>query len=272
MLEKIYNTPYGEIHYWVSASSKSRPWLIFLPGLTADHHLFDQQISGLNQKFNCFVWDAPAHGLSRPFDLKFSMDNIAEYLHDILTTEQIQTPILIGQSLGGYISQVYIALYPNTVSGFVSIDSCPVDRSYYTGMELWFMKHTKWMYLSIPWKWLIKWGCEGTAKTEYGRTLMKKTMEAYEKKEYCLLADHGYRILAQAVLNSRGCPISCPTLLLCGEKDAAGSARRYNRNWTKKEAHPLIWVPNAGHNANTDAAEFVNNKIESFGFSVYADR
>ena len=264
MNEKIFATPYGEIHYWIKSVDADSPWLIFLPGLTADHHLFDKQIDDLDGKYNCFTWDSPAHGLSRPFLLQFSLENIANYLHDILEKESIRMPLLIGQSFGGYISQMYVELFPDEVSGFISIDSCSLQRKYYSNWELALLKHTKWMYLSIPWKLLIKWGANGTATTEYGRHLMKQTMESYEKREYCELADHGYRIFAEAVEANRSYELKCSTLLLCGEKDAAGSAKDYNRRWKEQDGYTLIWLEGAGHNSNTDVPEKVNRIIEEF--------
>ena len=51
-------------------------------------------------------------------------------------------------------------------------------------------------------------------------------------------------------------------LLICGEKDRAGSTIRYNKAWHKKTGLPLIWIKNAGHNANTDDPETVNHWIE----------
>lgn len=262
--EKIYKTPYGSIHYWISPACAGSPWLIFLPGLTADHHLFDKQLEGLGKSFGCFVWDAPAHGLSRPFELQFSMDDMARWLHDILQTERICRPILIGQSMGGYISQAYMELFPGSAAGFVSIDSCPLKKAYYSGWELAWLKHTKGMYRSIPWRLLVKWGAAGTAASEYGRMLMRRTIKAYEKAEYCALAGHGFRILAEAVEADREYGRNCPTLLLCGEKDMAGAARRYNVKWAKREGLALIWLAGAGHNSNTDAPERVNRIIEEF--------
>lgn len=42
MLEKQYRTRCGVIHYWISKKKDSEVTLVFLPGLTADHHLFDR--------------------------------------------------------------------------------------------------------------------------------------------------------------------------------------------------------------------------------------
>lgn len=262
--EKILQTGKGAVHYWVTPGKQERPWLVFLPGLTADHHLFDKQISFFGREYPCLAWDAPAHAASRPFPLTFSMDDMSKYLHAILEAEGIEQPVLIGQSLGGYIAQCYLALYPGTVSGFVSIDSAPLSRKYFSSWELAALKHTKGMYAAIPWKLLLKWGIYGTSQTPYGRELMEKTWAVYNREEYIDLADHGFRILAEAAEARPEYRIDCPALLLCGEKDAAGSAKSYNRRWAKTENLRLVWLKGAGHNSNTDVPEEVNRLILEF--------
>ena len=263
-IQKSFKTDMGNICYWTSCVKQHGKWLVFLPGLSADHHLFERQIEALSETYNCFVWDAPAHGMSRPFEKKFTMKDLAKYLNDIFETEGIVRPVFIGQSLGGYIAQVYMEQYPDTVSGFISIDSCPMKRKYYTWWELALLKRTKWMYLSIPWKLLFLWGIVGTATTDYGRQVMERAWSAYDKIEFCELADFGYRILAEAVEEDLPYEISCPALLLCGEKDMAGSAKRYNREWSRQDGLPLVWLKGAGHNSNTDAPEEVNRLIDEF--------
>lgn len=262
--ERRFHTMHGDIRYWVNRAPEDRPWLVFLPGLTADHRLFDKQLPYFAETYSCLVWDAPAHAASRPFALAFSIEDLARWLHEIFQTEGITRPVLIGQSLGGYISQVYLDCYPDGAAGFVSIDSCSLSRKYYARWELESLKHTEGMYRSIPWNLLRVWGANGTAQSEYGRQMMRKMIDSYEKREYCALAGHGFRIVAEAVEAKPEYRIPCPTLLLCGEHDGAGFTKRYNREWTRQDGHPLIWVQHAGHNSNTDDPEFVNRKIEEF--------
>lgn len=53
MQEKLYPTPCGEIHYWVNRDCGPEAiTLVFLPGLTADHRLFDKQIACFEGKYN----------------------------------------------------------------------------------------------------------------------------------------------------------------------------------------------------------------------------
>ena len=61
MTENSYKTPYGCIHYFVNIIDKQKITLVFLPGLTADHRLFEKQIDYFEKKQNVFVWDAPSH-------------------------------------------------------------------------------------------------------------------------------------------------------------------------------------------------------------------
>ena len=80
MLERSYQTRQGTIRYWVSAPGPRGTALVFLPGLTADHRLFQMQFSFFASHRPLLVWDAPGHGASRPFALDFSLMEQAEWL------------------------------------------------------------------------------------------------------------------------------------------------------------------------------------------------
>lgn len=76
----------------------------FLPGLTANHHLFNDQLEHFKEKANLLVWDPPSHGKSRPLDATRTIGQLAEWLNNLLESEGISNPVLVGQSMGGYIS------------------------------------------------------------------------------------------------------------------------------------------------------------------------
>jgi len=93
---------------------------------------------------------------------------------------------------------------------------------------------------------------------------MREMMDFYtcDKDRYCRLTGHGFRMLAQAIEDDLPYLISCPAVLVCGEKDLAGSAKSYNKRWAKKTGLSLRWIKDAGHNSNTDKPEKVNAIIE----------
>lgn len=267
MTEKTYATPCGTIHYWISEKKNDQqPTLIFLPGLTADHRLFDKQLSYFESTYQMFVWDAPGHAASWPFTFTFNLFDKAKWLDEILTAENIEHPVIIGQSMGGYVGQIYAELFPDKLKGFISIDSAPLQKSYVTNTELWLLKRMEPVYRHYPWKSLLKSGSNGVATSEYGRRLMRKMMLIYEgnQKRYAKIAGHGFRILAEAMEADLPYKLDCPALLICGEKDHAGSCIRYNKAWHKKTGIPIEWIKNAGHNSNTDCPGRVNHLIENF--------
>lgn len=266
MDEKGYSTDKGTIRYWVNDLKPDAVSLVLLPGLTADHRLFDKQVEYFEPRCNVFVWDAPGHAASRPFELSFSLVDKARWLHEILALEGIERPVLVGQSMGGYLSQMFMQQFPGEAAGFICIDSAPLKREYYTAAELWLLKRMAPVYKLYPHKALIRDGAKGCSTTEYGQALMRSFIETYDREEYCKLAGHGYRILAEAVELELPYEIDCPALLICGDKDAAGSTRRYNRMWTERTGLPLKWIENAGHNSNTDRPKEVNALIEEFAF------
>ena len=188
----------------------------------------------------------------------------AVWLHAILEREGLSRPVLIGQSMGGYVAQCFMEKFPGEAAGFISIDSAPLKRSYVTGAEIRLLKKTEPMYRVFPWKLLQKIGADGCAVTGYGKSLMRRFLDSYTKDEYCRLSGHGMKLLAEAMEADLPYVIDCPAVLICGEKDHAGSAKSYNRRWAKKEGLPLYRIKDAGHNANTDQPEEVNRIIRDF--------
>lgn len=267
MTEKEYAAPWGKIRYWTDGSrGNAGPALVFLPGLTADHRLFEKQLQAFAGKVPLLVWDPPGHGLSWPFALRFSLADEAAWLADILQKEGLKKPVLVGQSMGGYVAQALMEQFPGTLGGFISIDSAPLQRQYLSSAELWLLKRTEPLYRYYPWKALVRAGSEGCAVSPYGRRLMRQMMEVYsgDQERYARLAGHGFRIIAQAVEKDLPYQVDCPALLLCGEQDRAGAAKRYNRRWHERSGIPLIWIPQAGHNANADQPDLVNSLISQF--------
>jgi len=267
MIEKTFDTRCGAIHYWTNeGAAPSGAALVFLPGLTADHRLFDRQVGYFGDRRRVLVWDAPGHAASWPFDFSFDLMDKARWLDGILAREGIDAPVIVGQSMGGYVGQAYAQLFSDRLRGFIAIDSAPLQREYVTAAEIWLLKRMEPVYRRYPWRWLLRSGTNGVATTEYGRRLMRDMMMTYDgdQERYARLSGHGFRMLAEAMEADLPYALRCPALLICGERDRAGSCIRYNRAWHRKTCIPIEWIAGAGHNANADRPEIVNGLIEGF--------
>lgn len=259
MQQKQFNTDNGSIVYWISRC-QSENTLVFLHGLTADHTLFEKQLSYFVNRFNLFCWDAPAHGKSRPYtDFSYSLS--AENLKDILEKEQIKNAVFIGQSMGGYITQTYMKQYPNVIKGFVGIDTCPFGLSYYSKSDIWWLRQIEWMSMCFPHKLLIKSIAKSCTYTETAYQNMLAALQPYSKKELCHLMGIGY---AGFLEENCDLEITCPTVLLVGQYDKTGKVKQYCDAWHKKTQFALHTIPKAAHNSNFDNSEAVNQEIDIF--------
>ncbi len=260
MLRKTVADRFGTVVYYVSNDFEpSRSTLFFLHGLTADHTMFERQFQAFRDGFNIIAWDAPAHGESRPYE-KFTYGNAVEAMRKILEDLGVSKLVLIGQSMGGFISQAFILRYPETVKAFVAIDSAPYGDCY-SRSDMWWLRQVEWMSKLFPERLLKSAIAKQNAVSEFGRSNMAKMLNSYNKSELCRLMGIGY---AGFLEDNRPLEIPCPTLLLVGEKDRTGKVRAYNKMWAKRTGFPLIWIPNAAHNSNVDNPETVNEKIKEF--------
>lgn len=112
MTEKSYDTPCGSIHYWVSRAVEKAYTLVFLPGLTADHRLFERQLAYFAPRCPVLVWDAPGHGRSWPFRLDFTLMEKARWLEEILQREALPPPGIGRPVDGGICGSGFYAAVP----------------------------------------------------------------------------------------------------------------------------------------------------------------
>ena len=97
-----------------------------------------------------------------------------------LNQEKVTKPVIVGQSMGGYVGQAYAQLYPNRLTGLSPLTLAPLQRNYVTVVELWLLKRMEPVYAHYPWKLLLKSGTEGVATSDYGRNLMREMMLVYD--------------------------------------------------------------------------------------------
>lgn len=256
--EKSVTSNHGRTCYWTN-EIESDIAIVFLPGLSADHRLFEAQLLFFKDKFKVLVWDCPCHGKSRPYD-EFSYANVCNELDNILKTEGIDKAVFVGQSLGGMLSQYYIDQHPSQAAGFVSIDSAPFG-DYYSKSDLFWLSQLEWMCRMFPDKLLRSSMAKVCGATETAQKRMHDMLSCYKKKELCHLLYVGE---AAFIPENKNVNIPCKSILLLGDKDNVGKVKTYNKEWSKRTGFPLIMIPGAAHNANDDQPDKVNEILLNF--------
>lgn len=264
MEHKQITSQNGITHYWINNHrDRISRTIVFTHGLTANHTMFEKQVEYFIKKYTVIVWDVPMHGLSRPYN-NFTYFNAANELNSILKKEAIDNVVLVGMSMGGYLSQEFARLFPDKVGGFVALDTTPFGN-YYSKSDLWWLQKVAPMASWFPNNMLRNSIAKSSSKTEYAYKLMLKMLEPLNKSQIIEQIDIAYSVF---VKENKEVRFEFPVLLLLGEFDKTGKVFQYNQAWAKKTGYPLHIIKNAAHFSNADNPEQVNFEIDNFIGSI----
>jgi pimeloyl-ACP methyl ester carboxylesterase len=89
--------------------------VMMMHGFTEDRRIWDPVLSGIENKYKCVLPDLPGSGGSA-FNASLSkIKDFAEAIHAIMDSENIPDLVLIGHSMGGYISLAFAEKYPEKI-------------------------------------------------------------------------------------------------------------------------------------------------------------
>lgn len=250
----------GNVHYWIDKKEDDVDCIVFTHGLTADHTMFEKQIAFFSDKYTIVLWDVPMHGLSIPYQ-DFSYCDIAEILHFILQKENINKVVLIGMSMGGYISQHFAAIYPDMVKGFVALDTTPLGVQYYSKSDLWWLKQVAPMAKLFSTNILRKSIAKSISETDYSYQKMMSILKSLSKSDIIEQLKIAY---GKFTHENKNVMFQFPVLILVGDRDSTGKVNAYCKEWAKQTGYPLHLIKNAKHFANGDNPEQVNFEIQQF--------
>lgn len=105
----------------------SGPPVVFTHGFGDDLSTFDQQLAALAAYRTC-RWDLPGHGRSRPEPVPSTRASALAWLQAAIGAAGPGPAVLVGHSLGGYLSLCHTALDGPGVAGLVLVSTGPGFR------------------------------------------------------------------------------------------------------------------------------------------------
>jgi len=112
------------IHYRVEGKGTT---VVFLHGFMENLHMWDQHSEELSKEYQVICIDLPGHGQSDTWSDNHGMMFSTDSVHAVLQAEQVEKCIMIGHSMGGYISLAFAERYPNKLNGFGLFHSHPMS-------------------------------------------------------------------------------------------------------------------------------------------------
>lgn len=114
-IERVLETDEQKIFYRVIGSGKP---LFFIHGFGEDGSIWNTLIDVLKGQYQCIVPDLPGSGKSQMKKGSWTMEAFAEAIRTIFIHEDVKRSVLIGHSMGGYISLAFAQKYPKLLEGF----------------------------------------------------------------------------------------------------------------------------------------------------------
>ncbi|WP_185882845.1 alpha/beta fold hydrolase [Blattabacterium cuenoti] len=109
------------------------PVIIFLHGFMGSSKIWNDVFRIFSDQYKILSIDLPGHGKSKPISSKeqvYSMEYIANMVKQVIEKENIKKIILIGHSMGGYISLALAEKNPNIFLGLCLLHSTSKPDTY----------------------------------------------------------------------------------------------------------------------------------------------
>jgi pimeloyl-ACP methyl ester carboxylesterase len=104
----------AQIFYRITGNGKP---VILIHGFAEDGEIWNNQIEFLKNDFTLIIPDLPGTGKSELIE-DMSIEGMAESIKEIIIKENISQAIIIGHSMGGYITLAIAEKYPELISAF----------------------------------------------------------------------------------------------------------------------------------------------------------
>lgn len=112
------------LHYRTGGTGKA---IILIHGFGETNEIWNNQLQCLMPYYKVITPDLPGSGKSDALPTGHTIEDLAHCIHKIIETEQIENPLILGHSMGGYVTLAYLKLYNSAVIAAGLIHSTVFD-------------------------------------------------------------------------------------------------------------------------------------------------
>ena len=238
------------LHYTIYGSDRSRPPILLTHGFGASGAMWEPNLEALTVGRRVLTWDMRGHAQSEaPADPRAY--GVEQSLGDMLALLELlgaADAVLMGMSLGGYLSLAFLARHPERVRALVLVDTGPGFRREEPRAE---------------WNAYAERMAAGLERD--GLSALPARPEAGRHTDATGLINTARRVMAQHdahVIESLD-QIQVPTLVVVGADDA-NFIRPAEYMAERIPGARMVVLAGAGHAANIDAAARFNEAVREF--------
>jgi len=243
------NTRYGKT-FIIASGEKKAPPLILLHGSAMNSIMWLNDVREYSRYYRVYTVDIPGEpGKSSETQLPFNGPAFAEWLNDVYNALSIEKAIIIGISLGAWLSVKFSVNYPEKVDKLVLL--CPAGIG---------KQKTSFLFRALFHRIFGEKGMDSLYKKVKGNAVIPEPMLKYQK----LIGENfNYRReLIPLFSDDELKQLTMPVALFVGEKDIMFHSKKTAKRLGNILPHADINViPGAGHvliNLVDDISRFIN--------------
>ena len=248
---------------YICSTSEDKTPLILIHGIAGTSKVFEPQINEFGKQYYVISIDLPGYGRSSMLE-NTSISSYANAVYDFLISHALESPILLGHSLGGMIVQKIITQHPSYAKASILVGT----SSKFGGNDVLWQKH----FINSRLRPLN----EGKTLAEISESLINNIVGPKTEKKIIKFAsnimssisDKSYRVAINSLigfdLKNKLSSISIPTLLIAGENDNQAPAKIMRIVSENIKLSQFVVINECGHLINIEKPVDFNNALKDF--------
>lgn len=114
------------LNYRVQGEGKP---IVLIHGYLENKSMWKKTAKKLSKQYKVLTPDLPGHGLSPVISETHDMEIVAREINKLLDSENISEALVIGHSMGGYVTLALADLFPKIVKAFILMNSSSLSDS-----------------------------------------------------------------------------------------------------------------------------------------------
>jgi 3-oxoadipate enol-lactonase len=238
--------------------------VVFIHAFPMNRSMWDEQVAALRGRCRTIALDLRGFGKSGVPEGPYSMESMASDVRGLMAHLDIDRAVLVGLSMGGYISLAFYKLYPDAVRALVLADTRASEDTH-EGRERRFKSADK----------AERDGADAIAKdmelVAFAPSTLEKRRDIIERARAIIEANSPQGIAAaQRGMATRNdstyvlIGIDCPTLIVVGSEDSLTPPSEAEALRNGIPHSRLKVIDGAGHMSNLEQPEQFNSALVEF--------
>lgn len=243
------------------------PAMVCWPSVLMNGDLWSEQALYFKEKYRVLCIDPPGHGKSEALEARFSLEQCATCLREILDELGIDDCVLLGNSWGGMMSAVFAATHPSRLRGAILINSTASKATLLNKVEM-ALSTTLLRLQSKPANFVMSRAIGKFA----GPTSLRTRPHAIRRMRASIAGQNARSVrwaIASVVSDRKDrhalmARIQCPVLIVAGAEDRVFPVSDSIRMASATPGSRLVVLPDVGHLACAEVPAIVSKVIDDF--------